>query len=89
MFLAPPEFGCSGIYLVATLKEVRGQGIGSALTLLPLQEARALGYRIGILGSTEKGLGMYRRLGYREYFKFGIYICSSEATQTEWNVNGA
>lgn len=75
--------GVAGIYLVATVQEARGQGIGSALTLLPLREARALGYRIGILGSTEMGLGMYRRLGFREYFKFGIYIGSHEATQME------
>jgi ribosomal protein S18 acetylase RimI-like enzyme len=73
--------GVAGIYLVATVKEARGQGIGSALTLAPLSEARALGYRIGVLGSTEKGLGVYRRLGFREYFKFGIYISSSETTQ--------
>jgi GNAT superfamily N-acetyltransferase len=75
--------GVAGIYIVATVQEARGQGIGSALTLLPLREARALGYRIGILGSTEMGLGMYRRLGFREYFKFGIYISGSEATQIE------
>jgi GNAT superfamily N-acetyltransferase len=73
--------GVAGIYLVATVQEARGQGIGSALTLAPLCEARALGYRIGILGSTEKGLGVYRRLGFREYFKFGIYISSSETIQ--------
>lgn len=75
--------GVAGIYIVATVPEARGQRIGSALTLLPLREARALGYRIGILGSTEMGLGVYRRLGFREYFKFGIYICSGETTQTE------
>jgi GNAT superfamily N-acetyltransferase len=73
--------GVAGIYIVATVQEARGKGIGSALTLLPLCEARALGYQIGILGSTEMGLGVYRRLGFREYFKFGIYISSSETAR--------
>jgi GNAT superfamily N-acetyltransferase len=73
--------GVAGIYVVATVQEARGQGIGSALTLVPLCEARALGYQIGVLGSTEMGLRVYRRLGFREYFKFGIYIYSGETTQ--------
>lgn len=75
--------GVAGIYVVATVQEARGQGIGSALTLVPLVEARAMGYRIGVLGSSEMGVGVYRRLGFREYCKFGIYISSSETTQSE------
>jgi ribosomal protein S18 acetylase RimI-like enzyme len=66
--------GVAGIYLVATVPEARGQGIGSALTLIPLLEARDMGYRIGVLGSSEMGLGVYQRLGFQEYFKFGHYI---------------
>ncbi len=75
--------GVAGIYLVATVPESRGQGIGSALTLAPLCDARDLGYRIGILGSTEIGLGVYRRLGFKEYFKFGIYI-SGELSPSDY-----
>jgi len=66
--------GVAGIYNVATLPKVRRQGIGSALTMAPLLEARAWGYRIGTLQSTQMGLNLYRRLGFREYCKFHAYF---------------
>lgn len=41
------------------------QGIGGAITLQPLLEARALGYRHAVLFSTEMGIRVYQRLGFR------------------------
>lgn len=66
--------GVAGIYNVATLPEVRRQGIGSALTVAPLLQARAWDYRIGSLQSTPMGLNLYRRLGFREYCTFQAYF---------------
>jgi ribosomal protein S18 acetylase RimI-like enzyme len=71
LFLAA---GVAGIYLVGTMPEARRQGVGAALTRAPMQEARAMGYRVGTLGSSPKGLGVYRQLGFQEYCKLSHYI---------------
>jgi len=57
--------GAAGIWSVATLPEARGKGIGAAITLKPLQDAREMGYRIGVLQSSEMGFNIYKKLGFR------------------------
>jgi GNAT superfamily N-acetyltransferase len=56
--------GVAGVYGVATVPSARGKGIGGAITLKPLLEARELGYRYAVLFSTEMGLHAYERIGF-------------------------
>ena len=58
--------GAAGVYNVAVTEACRGKGLGAALTLLPLLEARERGYRAGVLQSSESGFPVYRRLGFEQ-----------------------
>ena len=66
--------GVAGIYNVTCLPETRGQGIGSAITLAPLLEAREMEYRIGILQASKLGYSVYRRLGFQDFGKLSVYL---------------
>jgi GNAT superfamily N-acetyltransferase len=66
--------GVAGIVNVSTVPEVRGQGIGAAVTLAPLAEARRLGYRIGTLMASRLGAPVYRRMGFTEAAPFQSYV---------------
>lgn len=65
--------GVAGIYSIATLPDWRGKGIGAAMTLYPLFEARRLGCRAAVLQSSEMGYPVYRRLGFREFCRMERY----------------
>lgn len=69
--------GIVGIYCVTTVPDARQRGIGTALTLAAMREGLADGYHIAGLQSSEMGLPIYRRLGFREYCTFGM--CFSPA----------
>ena len=66
--------GVAGIYNVTTLEEARGKGIGTAITLAPLNEAKKLGYEIAILHSSEMAFNMYKKMDFKEYCIIENYI---------------
>jgi GNAT superfamily N-acetyltransferase len=60
--------GVAGVYAVGTAPEARRQGIGSAITLRGLLDARDRGYRVGVLQSSQMGYDVYRNLGFETCF---------------------
>lgn len=75
--------GVAGVYAVATLPEARRRGIGAAMTCIPLLHARAEGYRVGTLQSSEMGHSLYRRLGFTEVCKTDVYLTQPQAALQE------
>ena len=70
--------GVAGVYFVFTVEGARRRGIGAAVTVAAvtvaaLREARRLGYGLGVLGSSEMGYGVYRRLGFEERCRIDLY----------------
>jgi GNAT superfamily N-acetyltransferase len=66
--------GVAGIYAVSTLPEARGHGLGTALTVAPLRDARQAGYRVATLQASEMGYPIYRKLGFQEVCQFKMYL---------------
>jgi len=76
--------GVAGIYNVSCVPEARGMGVGTAVTLMPLLEARKLGYRVGILQASQMGYKVYRRLGFQDFGKLSVFLWENE-TNTQYN----
>lgn len=75
--------GVAGIYNVTCVPEARGRGVGAAVTLAPLLEARNLGFHISILQASHLGFGVYRRLGFQDFGKLSHYRWENETKQPE------
>lgn len=68
------DSGVAGIYSVTTLPEYRGKGIGTYMTYLLMQDAKKKGYKLVTLHSSEKGLNVYKKLGFKEYDYMDYYF---------------
>jgi GNAT superfamily N-acetyltransferase len=57
--------GVAGVYGIGVVPAARGHGIGGAITLAPLLDARDEGYRHAVLFSSAMGVRTYERIGFR------------------------
>lgn len=74
--------GVAGIYFVFTAEGARRRGIGAEITLAALRDAREAGYGVGVLGSSPDGYSVYRRIGFEELCRIGIYEWHPEGERT-------
>jgi GNAT superfamily N-acetyltransferase len=65
--------GVAGVYFVMTVPEARRRGIGGAITLAALQDARDSGIQYAVLGSSAAGRSVYAGLGFRELCTIDLY----------------
>jgi ribosomal protein S18 acetylase RimI-like enzyme len=65
--------GVVGLYNVSTRSAHRGKGIGTAMTVRPLLDAREEGYGTAVLQASEEGFPIYTRLGFEVTGSFTEY----------------
>lgn len=63
----------AGIYWIGTLKEARGQGIGMAMVLHILNEAKNSGYGLCTLIASKMGYPLYKKIGFDGYHTTKVY----------------
>lgn len=63
-----------GVYVTSA---ARGYGVGSGLTELALKRAVDLGKSRVVLASSEMGLNLYRRIGFKETRELAVYASAS------------
>jgi GNAT superfamily N-acetyltransferase len=58
---------------VSTMPRARGKGIGSAISLAALNEAKDHSYSVAVLYATDMGYPIYKRLGFQDICKIQSY----------------
>jgi ribosomal protein S18 acetylase RimI-like enzyme len=67
--------GVAGVYSVGTLPAYQGRGFAETLMRHALAEARnETGIEVSVLQSTNQGMNLYLRMGYRVVTRFGVYL---------------
>lgn len=57
---------------VTTVADARGRGIGRAVTLAAMHAGAEAGAKVAVLQSTDMGLGVYERLGFRAFGRYKV-----------------
>ena len=65
--------GIVGLYNISTRAARRGKGIGTAMTVRPLLDAREAGFGTAVLQASEEGYPIYARLGFEVTGSFTEY----------------
>jgi hypothetical protein len=65
--------GVVGLYGISTLKDFRRQGIGGAMTLQPLLNAKEAGHTTAVLQASADGVSVYSRIGFQAVGQFTEY----------------
>lgn len=66
--------GVAGVYFVGTLESARGLGLGDLVTRAVTNRAFDEGARAVTLQASPMGEGIYRRMGYRELYRYTTYV---------------
>jgi GNAT superfamily N-acetyltransferase len=66
--------GLAGLYNISTLAAERGRGLGAHMTAQTLRLAQALGYRVGVLQSSDAGHPVYQRLGFADCAAIPLFV---------------
>lgn len=67
------DSGVVGIYNVGTIEGYNRKGYGTEITLYPLLEAKERGYKYMMLQSSDQGVKVYQRMGFKELCKVETY----------------
>ncbi len=67
------ETGVAGIYFVATSKDRRGKGHGTAVLCSAINACISEGLTTFVLHATSMGKGLYNRIGFADKVSYGIY----------------
>lgn len=65
--------GVPGIYVMATLPEWQGQGLGTAIMARLMAQAEAEGHKWVVLTAGRMGYNIYRRFGFEHLFEYQIF----------------
>lgn len=68
------DAGVAGVYAVATLPEARQRGIGRAMSVAALVDARAAGCRVAVLQASPAGYPIYRKIGFTEIASYDLHL---------------